>query len=389
MSGGQQGSRRITRSCKADMQNTDGNDDIGKEQSSVASTTTVMEGLQELVRTELANLAKSLNERLDTLEKGQENMRRDFSKFGEDLKKEIREEFAGYRKEIDRELEQQGEEVTRQKTALAETRARVSEIEDWRAGASEALMVMVDHVELLQEQYLDAQTRSRRNNIRVFNCPEDSELGKTVIEYVDQLLHTHLDLPDGTQLQIQRAHRALSKKPTHPLAVPRSIVVNFLSFETKQMVLAKAWEATIQVGDKRLGFDHDYPHEIVQRRKAYIPYKKILKAKGVRVKTPFTKMRIEWPDGEKTYNWAEEVAADMRKRGYSLEDMDGRRGAAATEETVERGVMETEAKKERPSTRASLQVAKTNLQEVSEWTKVARKKGASLKAKNRLQMFKN
>ncbi|KAK5622911.1 hypothetical protein CRENBAI_022516 [Crenichthys baileyi] len=40
---------------------------------------------------------------------------------------------------------------------------------------------------------------------------------------VEGLLHRELALPDGTELQIQRAHRSLGKKPP-PGANPRSIV---------------------------------------------------------------------------------------------------------------------------------------------------------------------
>lgn len=392
MSGRRRGNRRGTRRLKTDTQNTDSNDsaEIENDGDSNAVVTTMEEAsAPSWLRAELANLAAGLNQRLDKLEQGQENMRRDFTAFGEDLKKEMREKFASYRKEIDRELEEQGGEVARQKNALAETRSRVSELEDWRVGAGEALRIVVEQVEQLQEKLLDTMTRSRRNNIRVFNCPEDSEQGTTVIEYIDRLFHTHLELPDGTQLQIQRAHRALSKKPTDPLAVPRSIVVNFLSFETKQMVLTKAWEAKIQMGDRKLGFDHDYPYEIVQRRKEYIPYKKLLKAKGIPFKTPFTKMRIGWPEGEKTYNTAEDVDAAMRKRGYSLENVDRRRdvSAVATEEVMA-AATENERERERP--REDLREARDSLREVSEWARVVSKKArTSMRARNKLQKFKS
>lgn len=53
-------------------------------------------------------------------------------------------------------------------------------------------------------------------------------------------------MPVDNNLQIQQAHRALVQKPS-PGATPRSIVVNFLQFETKEMILKKAWQKKIHV----------------------------------------------------------------------------------------------------------------------------------------------
>ena len=35
------------------------------------------------------------------------------------------------------------------------------------------------------------------------------------------------------------------------------------------MILKRAWQKKLQVGGKQIFFDHDYPTEIVQKRKAY------------------------------------------------------------------------------------------------------------------------
>ena len=86
--------------------------------------------------------------------------------------------------------------------------------------------------------------------MRIFGLPEDTG-GASVAEYLGKLLKKELQLPDGTNLQIQCAHRALTRK-VNPGGTLRSIVVNFLQFETKEMVLQKGWENKgIQVGDKK------------------------------------------------------------------------------------------------------------------------------------------
>ena len=173
----------------------------------------------------------------------------------------------------------------------------------------------------LREKVTDLEGRSRRNNIRIFGVMEGTE-GTSVAKYMEHLLKTELELPEGTNLQIQRAHRALAPKPG-PGAAPRSIVANFLQFEMKETVLKKAWQKKMQVGGKPVFFDHDYRAEIVQKRKTYVGIKKVLKEKGIRFQTPLTKIRIHWNNGVRTYGSAREAARDMEERGYTV-DMPGR-----------------------------------------------------------------
>ena len=66
-------------------------------------------------------------------------------------------------------------------------------------------------------------------------------------------------------------------------------------------------------------FDHDYATEVVQKRKAYGPIKKILKEEQIRFQTPLARMRIHWGSGAKTYDSAEDVARDMKERGYEVD----------------------------------------------------------------------
>lgn len=98
----------------------------------------------------------------------------------------------------------------------------------------------------------DLENRSRRNNIRLYGITENTE-GTSVVDFVNNLLTTELTLPDGVNLEIQRAHRALVAKPD-PNSSPRSVIVNFLRFEIKQMVLKSAWKKKVCVGEKQIFF---------------------------------------------------------------------------------------------------------------------------------------
>ncbi|KAK1890959.1 LINE-1 retrotransposable element ORF1 protein [Dissostichus eleginoides] len=154
---------------------------------------------------------------------------------------------------------------------------------------------------------------------------------ESVTKYVEQLLSTELELQEGNviNLKIQRAHRALAQKPP-PTATPRSIVVNFLQFDTKEVILKKAWQKKISVGGKRIFFDHDYATAVVQKRKSYLGIKKVLKDKGIRFQTPLAKIRIYWEAGVKTYDDAIDAARDMRERGLEME-VPGRAAAPVEE----------------------------------------------------------
>ncbi|KAK7880965.1 hypothetical protein WMY93_032419 [Mugilogobius chulae] len=80
----------------------------------------------------------------------------------------------------------------------------------------------------------DLEGRARRNNIRLYGVPEDTE-GTSTAAYVENLIKRELggDLSVEGNLGIERAHRALGPKPPAG-APPRSIVVRFIRFTTKE-----------------------------------------------------------------------------------------------------------------------------------------------------------
>lgn len=246
-------------------------------------------------------------------------LRNELTTFKDELKSEMRREVATLRQDIDRKFTESNKEQQEQKTAITEVQARVAEVEECNAEASDLLVNLAKQTRQMQDKLTDLEARSRRNNIRIFGLPEDTE-GGSIINYLDQLLKTELELPEGADLRIQRAHRALTRKPGLGGA-PRSVIVNFHEFETKEMVLQKVWQKKgIQLGNKKIQFDHDYPTEIVQKRKTYLNIKKTLKEKGIRFQTPYTKMRIYWSDGVRSYDNARDAALDMKARGLTVDE---------------------------------------------------------------------
>uniref|UniRef100_A0A8C2KIC3 Uncharacterized protein n=1 Tax=Cyprinus carpio TaxID=7962 RepID=A0A8C2KIC3_CYPCA len=167
----------------------------------------------------------------------------------------------------------------------------MEQVEGWAEEATEALCTCLEQQRKLQIKVLDLESRSRRNNMRVFGVPEGQE-GDSVTQFIEKLLRTS----------------------------PRAIIVNFLEFSTKVMILREVWKkGRIQVGTAFIHFDHDYAPEIVKRRREYNTIKKILKDKGIRFQTLFTNMRIHWETDVCTYSSAREVYKELKRRGFQQE----------------------------------------------------------------------
>ena len=246
-----------------------------------------------------------------------------------DVRREVKEEFDRFRKETESKFEGINADMKTQHDHMEEAQTRIAELEEWQLEAKSEMLTITARTLRMQEKMTDLEGRSRRNNIRIFGIPEGTEENSTS-KYLERFLTTELELPRDTPLQIQRAHRALAQKPP-PNAPPRSMVVNFLQFETKEIVLSHAWKRKIHVGGKRIFFDHDYATEVVQKRKAYRPIKKILKEEQICFQTPLARMRIHWASRVKTYDSAEDVARDMEERGYEV-DLPGQGTATAGRE---------------------------------------------------------
>lgn len=200
---------------------------------------------------------------------------------------------------------------------MDEAESRVAQLESWAEVATAALCTSLEAQKSLQKTVIDLESRSRRNNIRIFGIPEGEET-TPMPQFIDHFLKTQLHLADDFTLGIQRAHRALAGRPP-PEAPPRNIIINFQEHKTKEMVLREAWKKKIKVGSRYVYFDHDYPAEIVKKRKEYNAIKKTLKEKAIRFQTPYTNIRIHWDSGTRTYNCAQDVYSEFTRRGIQAQ----------------------------------------------------------------------
>ena len=255
------------------------------------------------------NVLESLSQLSKELKDFKQDMRKDLSEFKSDVTKSMKDDLAEFKAEVLSELQSQNASITEAQTRIADLESVCLELKD-------TLITVVKQSTEMRDKIIDLESRSRRNNLRIYGIPEGKE-GKSVAHFVSELLKKHLGLPPGVELQIQRAHRALIPKPT-ATATPRSIIVNFLQFQVKELVLQKAWQTKFEIDRQPIYFDSDYATDIVKKRKAYGPIKTILKEKGIRFQTPYTRMRVHWETGLQIYGSAEEAAEDLNRRGYQV-----------------------------------------------------------------------
>ncbi|XP_056598310.1 uncharacterized protein LOC130416975 [Triplophysa dalaica] len=241
------------------------------------------------------------------------------------LKSELKEDNDKLRKDINilgqemrNILDNLTEEMRGLTERMEEAETRVGRVEDITLDLTEALTESIKRQRSIQNKLNDLESRSRRNNIRLFGVGEGEE-GRSVTQFVTDFLKRELPSLAELDLKIQRAHRIFTAKPRNNIN-PRQIIVNFQEYTTKELVLKEAWKkGHIQSNGRNIYFDHDFATEIVQKRMAYREIKKALKEKGVRFQTPYTSMRIHWESGVGMYSSAHEAGLELRKRGLEVE----------------------------------------------------------------------
>lgn len=274
----------------------------------------------------------------------------------------LRREINSLGQEINGKLDNLTEEMQSLSDRVEEAETRVGRVEDWAAEVTEMFSTCVDQQKALQHKLTDLESRSRRNNICIFEVAEDEE-GNSVPQFITNLLKRELPLPQDLDLKIQRVHRSLAQKP-RPENPPRPIIINFQEFTTKELVLREAWKkGKMQLGNRSLYFDHDYAAEIVKERREYNIIKKILKEKGICFQTPYTSMWIHWDSGTRTYSDAREAQRELQRRGFTVEIPEPEEEESTVESRLNEllGRQRMTARRERGSSAA--QRAKEKLQE--------------------------
>lgn len=280
------------------------------------------------VHATMAALQASMDAIRADIKAGHLDMKKELSGFCETIKKDMREEFGNFKEEVNQQLSEIGAELKNTEARVEEVETRVAEMEEWSVNVKDELLQALKEQESIVSKLTDLETRSRRNNLRIFGIPEGEE-GNNACEFMERFIKSELQLPD-IDLNIQRCHRSLGPKPSPP-AAPRSMVAHFLVYKTKDLVLSSAWKKKeIHFKGKRVYFDHDYPAEVIKKRKKYAPLRKVLKERGLRFQTPApARLRVFYDEGPTTYDNADEATEDLLKRGILTADEGNTRADAS------------------------------------------------------------
>lgn len=232
----------------------------------------------------------------------------------------IRRELREFRKDNCEQLKGIKEEINKTNKRVEEAEERIVDAETRIQANEEAVMEMLKLQIAMDAKLTDLEGQSRRENIRIHGVKEGLEEGTpSMVVFVERLLKEKLELPDSTELQVERAHRALASRP--PLnAAPRSIVAKIASYRLKEEILKLAWQKRgFEYRGNRINLDHDYAPEVVKLRRGYAEVKSVLKEKKIQFPTPFpAKMRVFYPEGTVLYGSVEEATDDMAKRGFPV-----------------------------------------------------------------------
>lgn len=229
-------------------------------------------------------------------------------------------EIRDFRKDTKEQLNDIKSEITSVNQKIAEAEVRIEKVEDRAQNLEQVLNKVIKVMHQQENKLLDQEGRSRRENLRIYNVPEGAE-GSSMIDFVEKLLRDTLEINPATELDIERAHRALAPRPTGDKQdKPRSIIVKFLRYRIKEEILRKAWEKKkVFLNGRQIYFDQDYSPVVMQKRKEYAEAKRVLKQKNIRFHTPFpAKLRVFYEDGTRLYQTAEEATTDMKDRGLPV-----------------------------------------------------------------------
>lgn len=104
-------------------------------------------------------------------------------------------------------------------------------------------------------------------------------------------------------LKLKRAHRARIPMPTNEQSKPRSIIVRFASYKTKEEVVRRAWQKKqIQYSNEFFYINHDYPPAILKK------HADCSQLKYIKFQTPHpARLRVFYAEETRMYQTAAEA----------------------------------------------------------------------------------
>uniref|UniRef100_H3B4C4 L1 transposable element RRM domain-containing protein n=1 Tax=Latimeria chalumnae TaxID=7897 RepID=H3B4C4_LATCH len=184
-------------------------------------------------------------------------------------------------------LQQISSTIVEIKQGNADILGRLTSIESHLSDSDGRLLAAETKIELLalditslRNRLDDQENRARRNNVRILGFPEGIEEGN-LARFLGEVLPVLLKFPEGTDFSIERAHRSLALMPA-PGQRPRPLVVKFLHFPMKELLLKAAQELGKVDWDGHNIVFSDLLKALQDRRRLFLPVKKILHDKNIK-----------------------------------------------------------------------------------------------------------
>ena len=223
---------------------------------------------------------------------------------------------------VESALAEMDERTTKLERRVDEYEQRQSDTEDKTQRNERALHYLLQRDASLSAKCDDLESRARRNNVRIYGVREDEDTHGDMLSFIKDLIRTSLSLPEEPSLNIVRAHRSLTMRPKDPASPPRSIIVRFLDYRIKEMVIQEAWKHRGGVSYKghKIFFDQDYTSDVQKKRKQVRDVIKRLKEKNIKAQLPFpAKLKIHLESGTKTFATLADAAATLGELGIHVQ----------------------------------------------------------------------
>lgn len=170
----------------------------------------------------------------------------------------------------------------------------------------------------LQDKVTDLEARSRRQNIKFVNLPENVEAGNPV-DFVSKLMPSlfgpeHFSKP----VEVDRAHR-LGSQAARSANRPRILIARIHNYRVKELIMRLAIEQSpLMYQGHRIHIFPDFPAEIMRRRQLFEDSRQKIRAAGHRTGFIYpARLRVTHGNVTTTFNTPEEarIFVDSLRRG--------------------------------------------------------------------------
>lgn len=193
----------------------------------------------------------------------------------------LKEEFTGRFDGVLKAIEETRKEILDCTERLTQAEVRLSTAEDEQVNLKSAVERLEKRNKYLEDKVIDAETRSRLNNLRAVGLPEGSE-GHDMCAFLENWLPEALDLTHmRAPLVLERAHRVGPKRDND--APPRPVIMRFLNYKQKDMVFKAAKvKKDVLYKNRRVRLYIDMATEVHRQRKQFDGVREQLRQLGVR-----------------------------------------------------------------------------------------------------------